>query len=112
MDTQQYTEFTRTTAVYPKDLSLCYLILGLASEAGEVAGKYKKFLRGDLNENEPDLDLKIISGVINELSDVMWYVTRLCDELGITLEELMEVNHSKLSKRLENNTIKGDGDNR
>ena len=47
MDFETYKEWTRTTAVYPKDIEEQYLVLGLANEVGEFLGKCKKELRGD-----------------------------------------------------------------
>lgn len=108
MDLKQYQEFTLTTAVYPGAgehgfQEVVYLTLGMASEAGEVAGKLKKIIRGD------DMDPEAF---VSECSDVLWYLTRLCDNMGITLEQLAEYNYVKLSKRKEANTIQGNGDNR
>ena len=40
MDFNFYQEWTATTAVYPEDKELEYLVNGLTSEAGEVAGKW------------------------------------------------------------------------
>ena len=48
MQASEYQEKTKLFAVYPELQSLEYLGLGLASEAGEVAGKIKKWLRGDV----------------------------------------------------------------
>ena len=40
------------TAIFPEDLAIEYLTLGLLSEAGEVAGKIKKKIRKqNLNED-------------------------------------------------------------
>ena len=47
MDFETYKEWTRTTAVYPKEKEEEYLMIGLANEVGEVLGKYKKQVRGD-----------------------------------------------------------------
>ena len=106
MTLDKYTEFTRTTAVYPganehKFSEVLYLTLGLTSEAGEVAGKVKKIVRGDKVEPE---------AYIQELGDVLWYLVRLADNVGLTLEDLAELNSSKLSKRKEAGTLQGEGD--
>lgn len=102
----EYKEFTRTTAVYPKEQALNYLILGLTSEAGEVAGKLKKAIR-DFHTWE-----EMKKNILSETGDVVWYVVRILDELGLTLEDAIENNTQKLSSRLERNVIKGSGDDR
>ena len=104
---EQYLEFTRTTAIYPKDRELEYLVLGLTSEAGEVAGKVKKIIR-----DKKELTTNIKGTIIDECSDVLWYLTRLADAMGITLTDLIQINHAKLASRKERNVITGDGDNR
>lgn len=104
--TKNYTEFTRKTAIYPKEDAVSYLVLGLTSEAGEVAGKLKKAIRDSHTEEVRNKNL------LDETADVLWYVTRLMDELGYTLEDLMEYNTQKLSSRLERGVIKGSGDHR
>lgn len=103
MDLIEYQEWTRTTAIYPQDQADVYLGLGLASEAGEVAGKLKKFIRdGNIN----------VESFISELGDVLWYLTRLCDEFGTNLHELAHSNYSKLEDRKNRNVIGGSGDTR
>ena len=101
-------EFTRATAVYPKERELEYLALGLTSEAGEVAGKVKKMIR----DNGGRLDYPTETALVSELGDVAWYLTRLCDHLEISLDTLLQENYNKLSKRKEAGTIQGSGDNR
>ncbi len=86
-----YTEFTRKTARYPKRKEKEYLMLGLMNEAGEVGGAYKKEIRDDVDNT----DL-----IIDEMGDVLWYLTRLCDVYNITLSELMVENINKLVKRM------------
>lgn len=108
MQIKQYQDWTINTAVYPGAGSgnfgeALYLVLGLASEAGEVAGKLKKIVRGD--EVTPE-------AFVSELSDVLWYLARICSHAGITLEDLAEFNYAKLTKRQETDTIQGDGDTR
>lgn len=106
MTLEKYTEFTRTTAQYPEAgthsfAEINYLVLGLASEAGEVAGKLKKIIRGDRVKPE---------AFVSEVGDVLWYLVRICDNLNITVDQLADLNAEKLSQRLKDNTIKGDGD--
>lgn len=108
MNLNEYQAWTLTTAVYPDAgtgsfRETLYLSLGLGSEVGEFQGKIKKIIRGDTVDPE---------SVVAEASDVLWYLTRLCASMGITLEELAKYNHMKLSARKEKGTIKGDGDNR
>lgn len=100
-----YKDFTRDTAQYPKEREMDYLMIGLANEVGELLGKYKKMIRGD--ESKQSFD-----GWVGELGDIMWYLMRICDVLDITFYEVMEANVKKLSKRMIDNTIKGDGDER
>lgn len=101
-----YQEATRHTAIYPKDDGVCYTILGLSNEAGEVAGKYKKFIR---DQSKWD-DVKEM--LIDELGDVLWYAARLADELDFDLSEVMERNLAKLKGRQARGTLGGSGDKR
>jgi NTP pyrophosphatase (non-canonical NTP hydrolase) len=100
-------EFTRSTAIYPKERELEYLVLGLTSEAGEVAGKVKKIIR-----DQKELTPAVKGAIIDECSDVLWYLTRLADAMGVSLTELLQVNYAKLSSRKERGVIGGSGDNR
>lgn len=95
-------------AIYPGDRGIEYLILGLASEAGEVAGKFKKIIR----DKDGVMDAETRSAMADEVGDVLWYVTMLSMELGFTLDQIADRNASKLRSRSERNAIKGDGDNR
>lgn len=103
MNLNDYTLFTRDTALYPPEEAINYLTLGLTSEAGEVAGKLKKRIR-DGAWNQLDY--------LSELGDVLWYVARICDEMGITVEDLAYMNSEKLKDRMNRNALKGNGDNR
>ncbi|MEL7434828.1 MAG: nucleotide pyrophosphohydrolase, partial [Chloroflexota bacterium] len=40
------------------------------------------------------------------------YLTQICTNLDLTLEEVAEANLDKLFSRLERGVIKGEGDNR
>jgi NTP pyrophosphatase (non-canonical NTP hydrolase) len=82
--------------------------LGLANEAGEVAGKIKKIFRdkaGVIGEAER-------AALEGELGDVLWYLAQVCTELELSLDEVAGHNIEKLYSRLERGKIGGDGDNR
>ena len=103
MDFKTYQKKARETAQYP-DLGSnnIYPTLGLVGEAGEVAEKVKKNIR----------DGKSLDGVGLELGDVLWYISALADDLGVTLEEVAQANVDKLTSRKKRNMISGSGDNR
>ena len=102
MTFDEYQEFAKTTAIYSDNAKVVYPTLGLSGEAGEVAEKVKKNIR----------DGKSLEGVGLELGDVLWYISALADDLGVTLEEVAQANVDKLRSRMERNKIKGSGDNR
>jgi len=108
MNANSYQQWTLSTAIYPgagtgNDAELSYLGLGLNGEAGEVADKIKKHLR------DGKLD---IGGIVYELGDVCWYVARLAESLGYSLEDVLEINHSKLESRKTRDVLTGSGDSR
>ncbi len=101
-------ESRRTWNVIAMDHSIVYPTLGLVNEAGEVAGKIKKIFR-DKEGLIGDDDREALK---KELGDVLWYLTQICTELDITLQEVAEANLVKLLSRLERGKIRGDGDDR
>lgn len=71
------------------------LHFGLAEEAGEVAGLAKRVLR-----NFPKDQERITrENFIDEMGDVLWYLTACCMAHGTSLEEIWEHNKSKLKAR-------------
>lgn len=95
-------------AVYPRAHALPYVALGLTGEAGELANKVKKILRGDPGA----VNAEALDAMIRELGDVLWYVAAMATELGVTLEDVALLNLAKLGGRLEGGTIRGSGDER
>ena len=69
--------------------------LGLAEEAGEVAGLMKRVLRNFPKDRERTTKEKFIE----ELGDVLWYLTACCAVQGTSLDEIWEYNISKLKER-------------
>lgn len=106
MKLNDYQEATKATAIYNEDVALVYTTLGLVSEAGEVADKIKKAIR----DHESEIDDDRIEMVALELGDVMWYVARIADTLGLSLEYIAEKNLAKLNSRKDRDAIKGSGD--
>jgi NTP pyrophosphatase (non-canonical NTP hydrolase) len=111
-DWETYRDAIRGFCIYPdaltgSDLEMSYLTLGLASEAGEVAGLMKKTLRDELQ-----MDAEQYVKWRGELSDVLWYVTRIADVLGFSLDEMMTYNYNKLNSRKERGVLGGNGDDR
>jgi NTP pyrophosphatase (non-canonical NTP hydrolase) len=109
MDFDTYQRESRKTALYPAiGHGVIYPTLGLANEAGEVAGKIKKVFRdkaGVIGDAERD-------ALTAELGDVLWYLAQVASELGISLDEVASHNLDKLFSRQARGKLTGDGDNR
>ena len=99
MDFNEYQKKSSETAVYPNiGNNFIYPTLGLVGEAGEVAEKIKKVIRdknGIINEETRQ-------EICKELGDVMWYISALCQELGLSMEKVAITNIEKLFNRLKN----------
>lgn len=105
MNLNDYQKAALATAVYPRNgkTELTYTALGLASEAGEYAGKIKKLLRDAEFSRE---------AAMAELGDVLWYVAAAADALGFDLRDVADANITKLADRKSRNAIRGSGDYR
>lgn len=72
-------------------LTLAVLALGVAGEAGEVADLVKKHVG-----HGHDLPTEKL---VDELGDVLWYLTVLANALGVSLEAVAARNVAKLRRR-------------
>ena len=104
----EYEKFV-DSMLLPTARSLEYLVLGLCSEAGEVASKLKKIIR----------DTWILSvgreykrSILMELGNVLFYTTAIANYHGFTLQKVIAANKEKLTARKEKGTISGEGDSR
>lgn len=104
MNFNEYQEFVKAMKVYPEKHAIVYPALGLVGEAGEISEKVKKWLRGDR-----ELDRE---GLLKEMGDPLWYLASLADDLGYTLQEVVDANIEKLTSRKERGVLKGSGDDR
>ncbi|MCL4735355.1 MAG: nucleoside triphosphate pyrophosphohydrolase family protein [Candidatus Omnitrophica bacterium] len=91
-------------AIFPEDHTMQYLVLGLCSEAGELASKLKKQIRDETPITKQDLS--------REVGDVLWYCAQILTANGIYLEDCMKANIEKLESRLQRGTLQGSGDHR
>lgn len=94
--------------------SLEYLIPGLASEAGEVAGKFAKMIRkhGSYKKMSSEEREQFETELMKELGDVMWFIALTAHIIKFDLEIVMSQNIAKLTDRQSRGVIEGDGDNR
>ena len=87
---------------------LARLALGVCGEAGELAEKVKKLMRGDgggyISEIRDDLE--------KEIGDVLWYLAVMSFELYTHLDRVAALNLEKLDSRDKRGMIKGSGDDR
>jgi NTP pyrophosphatase (non-canonical NTP hydrolase) len=105
-DFKKYQEAARSTRVPAGDNPLVYSTLGLTGEAGELANKVKKILRGDGDE------AALIAAIKEEMGDVLWYLSAMADDLGVTLDEIAAINVEKLKSRYARGVVRGSGDQR
>jgi NTP pyrophosphatase (non-canonical NTP hydrolase) len=109
MDLKEYQEKSRKTAIYPDfGNNYIYPTLGLAGEAGEVSEKIKKVIR----DKKGIIDDETREAIKKELGDVLWYVSQIASELGLSLDEIGEKNIEKLYDRMDRGKLNGSGDNR
>lgn len=106
MNANDYQRSCAKTAIYPEADGVIYTILGLTNEAGELAGKYKKYLRDDAEW------AVVREQLMAELGDVLWYAAMVAHELGFKLSDVMQQNLDKLHSRAERGTLGGSGDSR
>ena len=114
MELNEYMAQACKTAKYPTHgfLGVSYTALGLNGEAGEIAEKVKKLIRDGGDKTVDQLLDEQRFEIAKEIGDVLWYTAALCREVGVSLEEVAEINLSKLRSRQERGLISGSGDNR
>lgn len=92
MDIAEYTkEVHRTCSLQDRKELFTLTALGIAGEAGEVVDIIKKVLYHAHELDTPAL--------CNEVGDLLWYMTLLCETAGFTLNDAMQANVEKLRQR-------------
>lgn len=130
-----YQRLATKSAFYPGQgtaLGLIYAGLKLNGEAGEFAEHVGKAMRDDdlmpvanPNGGEPHefgggpialLDARLTPerriALTKEAGDVLWYLSTICNELGIALSDVAHGNLTKLCDRGERDALQGSGDDR
>lgn len=82
--------------------------MGISGEAGEVIEKWKKIVAykgGEINDED-------MAELAKELGDVVWYIAVFADSLGLSFDDIMQRNVTKLKDRKKRAVIRGAGDNR
>jgi len=82
-----------------------YTVLNLSGEVGELHSLMAKAIR-DGRKFDYEQNIK------KELGDIMWSVAIIALDNGFTLQDVMDGNVVKLTKRVHDNTLRGSGDNR
>lgn len=111
---EDYVEFTRSMAIYspqPGEARV-YCALGLAGEVGEVVDKIQKVIRRRGFAGAAKVTYEELEGIALEMGDAFYYFVRLADELGLTVEQIVEMNTLKLKDRRARGVVDGAGDNR
>ena len=93
---------------------IIYPSMALFSEAGEISGAISKMIR-DHNvrfDGNHEISDKERSNLCLEMGDVLWCLTALAQDLGLTLEMVATANLEKLADRKQRGVLKGSGDYR
>lgn len=104
---------TSETAIYPEanqgtPAAINYCLVGAAGEIGEIMNKWGKAIR----DNDSQLDYDQRKDMTKEAGDVVWFLTRAVDEMGFSMEVVLQENLAKLRSRKERGVLSGSGDNR
>ena len=75
----------------PLQASMIHMAIGVSGEAGELLDAIKKHA---IYQKQLDLE-----NVKEEAGDILFYLTGLLNDLGLTLNECLEANVEKLSRR-------------
>jgi len=84
-----------------------YPWLALAEEVGEVVTFQSKKERGDDMITRYGSEGNIRNALVKELGDVLWMVSEIATQRGISMQEVANSNIHKLKIRRQENTLKG-----
>ncbi|MBC8501161.1 MAG: nucleoside triphosphate pyrophosphohydrolase family protein [DPANN group archaeon] len=92
MDLKTYQKKCTKTAKVGRnpDIEIMNWGLGVAGEAGDLAGCIKKTVNHDNDQTQ---------GIRENIGDAMWYLAMICNFYGWDFEEILDENIEKLNKR-------------
>lgn len=100
-------------------LGLLSAALKLNGESGEIAEHVGKAMRDDalITSKGADVTLGHLTKerhalIVKEVGDVLWYLSAICNELGVDLADAAYTNLCKLCDRGERDALQGSGDDR
>lgn len=98
MNSKNYQEFVETSASSKYDNKLA--IIGLVGEVGELADVVKKqTIYDDMSKFVEKYGMSVRDKIIDECGDTLWQLTLVMCKYGVTIEEVMDKNYEKLTKR-------------
>lgn len=102
MDFNKYQATTKKTRL--PTATVGYVAMGLLGEAGEIASLHAKFIR--------DGNVNFAKDLEGELGDLLWFISEMASDNGLSLDRIAKNNLIKLTTRKKNGTLKGSGDRR
>ena len=94
MTSKEYIEKAQRTAsgeFKHININVLHGAIGCCTEAGELLDAVKKAMF--YGKPLDSVNLK------EEIGDLFWYIALICDELGVSFEEIFQMNIAKLAKR-------------
>jgi len=93
MDFKEYQEAAKTTAGHagPSQERMICASLALCGEAGELANYVKKGVWHGHGVLKAD--------IMEELGDTLWYISEMCEAVGLSLDLVAQFNIDKLKRR-------------
>lgn len=92
MNLKEYQQLCKRSAkeFTDKDKEIMTWGLGIAGEAGDVAGCIKKTFSHDNDQTK---------GIRENIGDTLWYAAMICNHFGWDMDEILQENVEKLKQR-------------
>lgn len=103
-------EYQEQAEIYapPRANAVMYLVPDLVAEAGEIAGKWAKYLlEGHFRDH-----IALKEDMKKELGDCLWFIAIIAEQFNLSLADVAVANLEKLKYRKQLNQIGGSGDDR